>query len=54
VFLEVNFHPLHGRVDGPDPDFTLCAAGHDAAVLQAHDGGDAVVVRVVDLVEQFA
>lgn len=55
VFLEGSLHDLRLGSDPPDSDFSFHASGDDSlTVVGGHDGGDTVVVGVVDGVQEFA
>jgi hypothetical protein len=55
VLLERALHDLGLTADSPHAHLALLAAGHDAlAVVGRLDCGHAVVVGVVDRVQQFA
>ena len=55
VLLEGSLHDLGLLADAPDPDFSLHASRDYAlAVVGGGEGGDSVVVGVVDGVEELA
>jgi len=55
VFLKGGLHNLGLSSDFPDADLALLTSGDDSlAVVGWHQGGDTVVVGVINCVEQFA
>lgn len=55
MFLHRSFHDLCLASNSPNSNFSLHASGHDlVARVSQGQGGDSVVVRVIDSVEEFS